>query len=123
MKAFLFTHSSLVASEEAHQRLSGTRAIATWFSPFPYSAMLLSDLTVNELTAVLNTHFQGVWFILAELTPENCNGLLPVELWDYVTDPFKAWTKKLFAQLPVTIPEPPSIEAQQAAREFLAPHK
>jgi hypothetical protein len=99
VKAFLFAHSSATPPESVYEILNSTRAVSTWASPFPYSAILLSNLSVSELSAVLQTHLYGIWFILIEATSENCNGWLPAQFWEYINDPGKAYSAKLFADL------------------------
>jgi hypothetical protein len=47
-----------------------------------------------------------------EATPDNCNGWLPSQFWEYVNNPTKAWTDNLFAGLkalgaPPQFPRPP----------------
>ena len=83
--------------------LDGSKAIDTWVSPYPCSAILLSRLSLNELTAVLHTHFGQAWFILIELNAQNSNGWLPGEFWEQITDPQAAWSKKIFGNL---LPQP-----------------
>lgn len=107
MKAYLLTHSGLLEPSQAYQILNQTQAIETWISPFPYSAVLISKLTVAELAAVLRSHFGDTWFILVEANKDNSNGWLPQQFWDYVMDPQKAWTQQLFARLFKNLPPPP----------------
>lgn len=110
MNSYLFTYSNLAAPETVHGILSSTQAVSTWISPFPYAAIVLSNLTARELTAILSMHLPQVWFVVAELTSESCNGILPLEFWDYVTNPYGAWSKKLFARFRDTeaVPQLPS---------------
>lgn len=115
MKAFLFSYSALAQPEYVHNVLNTTRAIATWVTPFPYSAIVVSDLTVNELTAVFQTHMGEAWFIIVELAAGSCNGILPKQFWEYVENPLNAWTKKIMAQFeaskpPAILSPPPMIE-------------
>lgn len=119
MKAYLFTYSNLVSPETARATLDSTSAVSTWVSPFPYAAIVLSNLTVSELTAVLSVHFPDVWFVVVELTKDNCNGLLPVQLWDYVTNPFEAWSKRIFAKFAVPSP-PPKFPELPPVPDFIA---
>jgi len=127
VKAYLFTYSSIVTSEEANAILNRTAAIETWLSPFPYAAIIISRLSVNELAAVLRTHFHEAWFMVAEVNKDNSNGWLPKQLWDYVTDPQTAWSNQLLANLlrsqsslaPPPPPPPPSLTALR--RRSLAP--
>ena len=104
MKAYLLTYNSVFRPEDVHQILSGTHAVETWVSPFPYAAILLSDLALNELTAVLHTHFVGIWFILAEMHREHVNGWLPEPFWKYISDPQEVLSKKLFEEFVKNLP-------------------
>lgn len=107
MKAFLLTYNSIFPPERVHQILNSTRAIETWLSPYPFAAVVLSRLTVNELAAVLQTHFAGIWFIVVEANKDNSNGWLPPQFWEYIADPDNAWSKKFLAGLLGDIPPPP----------------
>jgi hypothetical protein len=110
VKAYLLTYSSIVTPHQANGMLNRTAAIETWVSPFPYAAIIISRLTINELAAVLQTHFADAWFMVAEVNRDNCNGWLPKQLWDYVTDPQTAWSQQLLANLlktQVSLPPPP----------------
>ena len=107
MKPYLLSHNSVLSPEKTYRFLSDTKAVRTWVSPFPCVSILLSDLTVNELTAVLNTHFGGIWFILVELGTDTTNGWLPAEFWEYVTNPQQAWSQKLFANIAIKKPSTP----------------
>jgi hypothetical protein len=108
LKAFLLAYNSVFSPEYVHRVLSSTRAIQTWASPFPNTAIILSNLTVSELAAVLHTHFGEIWFIVVEVNKDNANGWLPAQFWDYVSDPQSTWSKRLFEQLGKTLPPPPS---------------
>jgi hypothetical protein len=107
VKAHLLAYNPVLAPERVHQILNNTQAVKTWLSPFPYAAVVLSELTVNELAAVLQTHFLGIWFILVEANRDNANGWLPPQFWEYISDPGTAWSKQLFASLFKNIPPPP----------------
>ena len=99
MKAYLLTYSDATTPQYVQSMLSATRAVSTWVAPFPYAVIVISELALGELTAVLETHLAGTWFLLAELTPTSCNGLLPKQFWAYVQDPFKASSEKTLRQL------------------------
>ena len=47
----------------------------------------------------------GVWFMVTEMTPQSVNGWLPENLWEYVNDPPKAWSRELFKKLSTTPPD------------------
>jgi hypothetical protein len=102
MKAFLLSHSSLATPEYIRSVLNTSHAVTTWISPFPYSAIVLSNLTVDELSAIFRTHLGETWFILAELSAYTCNGYLPGQCWDYVNDPIGSWSEQILAQLEST---------------------
>ena len=96
MKAYLLTYSALLAPQQVQQILNKTQAVRTWIAPFPYAAIIVSELETGELSAVLHSHFEEAWFILAEANATNTNGWLPAELWEYVLDPYKAWSSNIF---------------------------
>lgn len=102
MRAFLLTYSNVLPPDFVHQVLNNTGAIQTWLSPFPYSAIVLSDLTVGELSAVLRTHFSGAWFLTVEINQENSNGWMAPQFWECINDPEGTWSKRFFAQLAST---------------------
>ncbi len=99
MKAFLLCHSNVASPEYVQAVLSSSRAVTTWVAPFPYSAIVISELTLNELTAVVETHLSGSWFLLTELSGTNSNGLLPQQLWTYVQEPSQAWQHRVLAEI------------------------
>lgn len=107
VKPYLLTHNSLLSPEKTHRFLNETKAVQTWVSPYPCVSILLSDLTVNELTAVLNTHFGRIWFILVELETDRTNGRLPAEFWEYITNPQQAWSQNLFGNIATKKPSAP----------------
>ena len=49
MKAYLFTYSLTCPQAQVHAVLNNTNAIHTWIAPFPYAAILVSNLTTQEL--------------------------------------------------------------------------
>ena len=98
MNAYVLTHSA--APQTVYDMLNGSRAVMTWVSPFPYAALVLSNLTLPELSAVVHTHLGDTWFIVMEATQQNTQGWLPVHFWDYINDPQGTWSKQLFSKLP-----------------------
>jgi hypothetical protein len=98
MKAFLFCHSALMKPDEVRSILDKTAAVVTWISPFPYSAIVLSELTVAELTAIFRTHLGQTWFIVAALENSSVDGLLPEQCWHYINDPVESWVAHLLAR-------------------------
>jgi hypothetical protein len=107
MRAYLLTHGATLEQEKVHGILNSTRAIETWLSPFPYAAVLVSKLTLGELTAVIRSHFGDHWFIVVETNRDNVNGWLPKQFWDYLIDPQTTWSQQLFAQYLKNLPPPP----------------
>lgn len=97
MNVFLFNHSGAVTLDTVYSVLNRTRSIETWVSPFPGTAIILSRLTLTEMTAVLQSHFPGVWFILITATQQNTNGWLPNRFWEYINDPQGSAHKRLLA--------------------------
>lgn len=100
MKSYLFTYSQACTQTQAHAILDATQAIDTWIAPFPYAAILVSRLDVQDLTNVLAGLLPDVWFMVTEVNRQSTNGWLPGELWLYVNEPSEAWTKKIFADAP-----------------------
>lgn len=99
MKAYLLAYSQACTPQQVQHQLNATRAVATWVTPFPFAAILVSDHSVNDLAAVLRDRLPGVWFMVTELRGDSVQGWLPKELWDYVNDPSQAWSRQLFAGL------------------------
>jgi hypothetical protein len=97
MNAFLFCHSAIMKPDEVRSILNKTKAVATWISPFPYSTIVVSELTVVELAAIFRTHLGETWFVVAELEKSSCDGLLPEQCWRYISDPFGSWSAKVLA--------------------------
>ena len=105
MKSYLLSHSGACAPEHVQQVLNDIRAVETWITPFPYAAILISRLDVGDLAAVIRERLPGVWLMLTELNGRSVQGWLPANLWEYVNDPLKARSKKLFSG--VAPPSPP----------------
>ena len=105
MRAFALSHNIVIPPEDVYDILNATSAVVTWVSPYPYLDIVLSNLTVAELSAVLQTHFAGIWFLLVEATPINSDGWLPGQFWEYINDPGKAWSKTILADL-LKLPRP-----------------
>lgn len=79
--------------------LNDSNAIETWVSPFPYAAIVISKLNINELGAVIRERLPGVWFMVTELKSGTVQGWIPGDLWQYVNDPQGVWTRKQLADL------------------------
>ena len=95
MKSHLFTFSQLCTQKHVHEVLNNTEGVQTWIAPFPYSAILVSKLSAQDLSAILRERLPNVWFMVAEMDPHAVNGWLPGDLWEYVNDPKKAWSQQL----------------------------
>ena len=93
MKAYLLTYSQACTPTTVHRLLNDTEAVETWMTPFPYAAILLSRLNVNDLAASLRDQIPGVWFMVTELNRHSVQGWLPGNLWEYVNDPQQACLK------------------------------
>ena len=99
MKAFVLTYSAVLDYVRVQNVLNTTRSVETWLSPFPFSAIVVSKLTVSELSAVLHSHFGDAWFIVVEANQHNSNGWLSKEFWDYIADPHGVWSRGILSQL------------------------
>ena len=84
MKPFFFAYSDLCSDASAQAILDEITAVDTWVRPFPHTAILLSDLTLRDLSAVLHSRLGDTWFLLSELSQEIADGWLPKNLWGYV---------------------------------------
>ena len=100
MKAYLFAYSQAWTQAEVHAILDDTQAIKTWIAPFPYAAILISNLNSRALGAVLHRRLSDAWFVVTELNPASVDGWLPSNLWNYVNQPGQAWSQNLFENLP-----------------------
>lgn len=108
MKAFILTYSSMLDIGYVHNVLNSSQSVETWISPFPYSAIVISKLTVSELSAVLHSHFGENWFIVIEASQHNSNGWLTKEFWDYIAEPQTAVARKVWSQLALQNLPPPA---------------
>ena len=107
MKSYLLNHSEACTPEHVQQVLNDTRAVETWVTPFPYAAILISRLDVRDLAAVIRERLPKVWLMVTELNGGAVQGWLPGDLWEYVNDPQKAWSRKLFSgMVPPPTPSP-----------------
>ena len=100
MKSYLFTYSQAYTQAYVHGILNATQAIDTWVAPFPYAAILVSRLDVQDLGNVLRGRLPNMWFMVTEMNRQCVDGWLPGDLWLYATDPHDAWAKKIFADAP-----------------------
>ena len=96
MKSYLFTYSQACTQAQAHAVLNDTEGVQTWVAPFPYSAILVSRLNTQDLSAILRDRLPNVWFMITEMDQQTVNGWLPGNLWDYVNAPQEAWSRQLF---------------------------
>ena len=121
MKAYLFAYSQACVPQQVQDLLSDTREVATWVSPFPYAAILVSSLGVHDIAGVLRGRLPGVWFMVTELRGDSVQGWLPKALWGYVNEPSQAWSRRLFAGLetpPLRQPPPASPPTTPSAGGF-----
>ncbi len=103
MKAYLLTYSLGCPQARVHAVLNATQAIRTWIAPFPYAAILVSNLTPQELGTILRRHLDDeVWFMVAQLNSQLVDGWLPGDFWEYVNNPAKASLRQLLDQLKVS---------------------
>ena len=99
MKSHLFTYSQARTQGHVHDVLNDTEGVQTWIAPFPYSAILVSKLSAQDLSAILRERLPNVWFMVAEMDPHAVNGWLPGNLWGYVNDPQKAASGQLIRNI------------------------
>lgn len=100
MKAYLLTYSPVCPPEWVYKVLDTTRAIHNWVSPFPYAAILVSNLTTQKLGAMLRNRLDDeVWFMVTQLDSELVDGWLPGDFWEFVDDPAEASLQPLLDRL------------------------
>ena len=100
MKAYLLTYSPVCPPEWVYKVLDTTRAIHNWVSPFPYAAILVSNLTTQKLGAMLRNRLDDeVWFMVTQLDSELVDGWLPGDFWAFVDDPAEASLQPLLDRL------------------------
>ena len=100
MKSYLFTYSPVCPQARVHAVLNTTDAIRDWIAPFPYAAILNSDLTTQELSAIFRNRLKDdVWFLVTQLDSQLVDGWLPGDFWDYVNNPAQASLQRLLDQL------------------------
>lgn len=87
MKAYIFSWNNVYTPEYVSYLLNDTKAIKTWVSPISGTAILVSDLSVIDLSSVLHGRLGDVWFILVEAAPYNTSGWLPANFWTYINNP------------------------------------
>ena len=90
MKSYILTYGHSCVPEHVQGVLNDIDAIETWVSPFPYAAIVISELEVGGLSAMLRERLPDAWFMVAELRSEAVRGWLPGKLWEYVSDPQRA---------------------------------
>ena len=104
MKPYLFLFCATCSPRGVHAILNATDAIHNWVSPFPYSAILVSNLDTRELSAILRRQLNGKWFIVAQIDSQSINGWLPGDFWQFVNNPDEASLAHLLPDQPA----PPS---------------
>lgn len=107
MNSYLFAYSQACTPAQVQFVLNDTQAVDTWVAPFPYAAILLSELSVRDLGAVLHDRLPGVWFMITETHSHSVQGWLPQNLWEYVNAPHQARYRKLAEALVSPPPQPP----------------
>ena len=115
MKPYLLTYTQPGTPAHVQYVLSDTQAVETWVAPFPYAAILISKLDVQDLAAVLRDRLPDIWFMVTELKSDAVQGWLPGDLWEYVNDPQHVWSRNLFAGLVA-----PSSESSKPKRGLFA---
>ena len=104
MKPYLFAHSQACPPERVYGILNDTKAIAAWIAPFPYSAIVVSDLDTQDLAAVLRQRMPGIWLLVTEMSGSGADGWLPQSLWEYVNNPHQVSAQLLLVQQPHPAP-------------------
>ena len=102
MKSYLFAYSQVCPQERAHAVLNDTNGISSWVAPFPYSAIIVSNLDIGDLAAILRNRLPGIWLLVTEMNHPDVDGWLPRNLWRYVNDP------SLVATEQPLLPPPPT---------------
>lgn len=110
MNSYLFAYSQVCTPTQVQYVLNDTQAVDTWVAPFPYAAILLSELSVRDLGAVLHDRLPGVWFMVTETHSHTVQGWLPKNFWEYVNAPQQARYRKLGEAL--ATPPPQSSESK-----------
>lgn len=87
MKVFIFSCNNVFLNEYMSFILNDTKAIEAWVSPITNTAIIISQLSVSDLSAVLHGRLGETWFILVEASPSNTNGWLPGNFWEYISNP------------------------------------
>ena len=100
MKPYLFTFSATCLLTEVHAILNATDAIHNWVSPFPHSAILVSNLDTRELSAIFRRQLNGAWFVVAQIDSQSVDGRLPGDYWQFVNIPGEASLAGLLPQQP-----------------------
>ena len=101
MKPYLFTYSAARSQEGVHAILNATAAIHNWVAPFPYSAILVSNLDNRELSAILRRQLNGAWFVLTKIDNHSIDGWLPGDFWQFVNNPAEASLAGLLPHQPM----------------------
>lgn len=65
--------------------LNETNAVTTWVQPFPNAAIIISSLDAKDLGAVFRGRLGATWFLITEIHGATIDGLLPGNLWQFIT--------------------------------------
>ena len=117
MNSFLLAYSQASTPVQVQFVLNYTQAVDTWVAPFPYAAILLSELSVRDLGAILHDRLPDVWFVVTEMRGHTVQGWLPQNLWEYVNAPQQARYRKIAEAL---VPPPPQQSERKSFLERVA---
>ena len=91
MNAYIISFFDLDASEDELASYLDTKTeILNWLMPMPDTIFVVSKREVRALTRLMEKKFPDSLFIVAKYDPQNTDGLLSEEMWEFLNNPEEA---------------------------------
>ncbi len=78
---------STIATTAVRQLLKRNRNVFhRWWNHLPFAFLVVSDQTAEQITDFVHERAAGAAFLIAEINPENANGVLPDTSWTWILE-------------------------------------
>lgn len=91
MKAYLISFWQEDIYEDALTSYLDTRPeVVDWMVLMPNTISVVANCTARAITKLIAENFPSSFFIVAEYNPQNSDGLLSEEAWEFLNNPEEA---------------------------------
>ena len=91
MKAYIISfYQQEISDDELVAFLETRNEVLNLTRPLPNTVFIVSDQNANSLAVLIERRFPKGFFIVAEYTPYNSDGLLFGATWDFLNKPKRA---------------------------------